>query len=417
MLLNWQSDWGPQPRRKVRPFWWPPTLMLRQFLSALYLGALTHWQALPNWLLQYGIRCLPGAAGARGMGCIGFPAHPVWEMTTACNLRCIHCHASSGQPQPDELSTQDAKDLFTQLARIPEFRMLAFTGGEPLLRKDLYELLAYSQALGFTNTIATNATLITNQVAQQLRQYGVVIAAVSLDAVDPATHDRIRGVPGAFQAAVDGMAALRRAGILLHINITAMDYNLQQIKPLTTLIDKLQASILLMYQLVPVGRGQDIKTAVLNTAAHEHLIKYIAAAQHRSQAIYEPVASPQYWSYLLEHAQIKGGLQLKLAKWLFHGCAAGRGFVYIKPNGDVWPCPFIERSCGNVRERDFQSIWTNSPLFAALRDRETTVQGRCGHCRYRQLCGGCRGRAWTHVKDYLAEDPLCFLEASELAND
>jgi radical SAM protein with 4Fe4S-binding SPASM domain len=409
--MNWQSDWGPRPRRRVRPFWWPPTLMLRQFLSTLYLGALTHWRALPSWLLRYGIKCLPGVAGAQGMGCIGFPAHPVWEMTTACNLRCIHCHVSGGQSQSDELSTSEAKNLFSQLADIPEFRMLAFTGGEPLLREDLYELLAYSQALGFTNTIATNATLITDKVAQQLRHYGVVIAAVSLDAVDPATHDRIRGVPGAFQAAMKGMAALRRAGILLHINITAMEYNLQQIQALSTLIDKLDTSILLMYQLVPVGRGERIKSAVLDSHTTEHLIHHIAAAQHCSRAIYEPVASPQYWPYLLARAQITGGIRLRLAQWLFHGCAAGRGFVYIKPNGDVWPCPFIERSCGNIREHAFHSIWTASPLFTALRSRETTLQGRCGRCRYRQLCGGCRARGGTHMSDYLAEDPLCFLEA------
>jgi radical SAM protein with 4Fe4S-binding SPASM domain len=334
-------------------------------------------------------------------------------MTTACNLQCIHCHTSGGQSQTDELSTQEAKDLFTQLAEIPEFRMLAFTGGEPLLREDLFELLAYSRALGFTNTIATNATLITDEIAQQLRHYGVVIAAVSLDAVDPVTHDRVRGVPGAFHAAIKGMTALRRAGILLHINITAMEYNLQQIKPLTTLIDKLGTSILLMYQLIPVGRGEKIQNAKLDDHTNEYLIQHIAAAQHCSRAIYEPVASPQYWPYLLTRAQISKGLRLKLAQLLFHGCSAGRGFVYIKPNGDVWPCPFLERSCGNIRNSTFQSIWTQSPFLAALRGRKTTLHGRCGRCRYRQLCGGCRARAWTHTKDYLAEDPLCFLEAQD----
>ena len=411
--MNWRSDWGPRPRRRVRPFWWPPTLIFRQFLSALYLGALTHWRGLPSWLLRYGLKCLPGAAGAQGMGCIGFPAHPVWEMTTACNLRCIHCHTSGGQSRSDELSTYEAKDLFIQLAEIPEFRMLAFTGGEPLLRGDLFELLAYSQALGFTNTIATNATLITDKIAQQLRHYGVVIAAVSLDAVDPATHDCVRGVPGAFQAAMKGMVALRRAGILLHINITAMEYNIQQMHALTTLIDKLDSSILLMYQLIPVGRGEGIKSAALDLHSNEQLIHHIAAAQHHSRAVYEPVATPQYWSYLLDRAKIKGGIRLKLAKWLFHGCTAGRGFIYIKPNGDVWPCPFLERSCGNIRECTFQSIWATSPFLAALRDRETTLHGRCGRCRYRQLCGGCRARGWTHMNDYLAEDPFCFLETQE----
>jgi len=238
-MSHWSEEWGEKPRRTVRPYWWSPSLILRQVASALYLGRLTGWRGLPRWFLTYGFKCLPGAAGSRGMGCIGFPAHPVWEMTTACNLDCIHCHTSGGKPAPDELSTDEAKLLLDQLATIPEFRMMAFTGGEPLLRDDLVELLAYSQALGFTNTIATNAVLVDDVVAKRLKRYGVVIAAVSLDGFDEETHDRVRGQPGAFDKTIEGMRALRRAGILLHINITAMEYNMEQMEPLMTLVDEL----------------------------------------------------------------------------------------------------------------------------------------------------------------------------------
>ena len=147
---RWLSEWGSKPSRKVRPYWWPPTLILRQAASAAYVGAIARWRGLPRWLLTYGLQCLPGAGGSRGMGCIGFPAHPVWEMTTACNLRCIHCHAAGGKRSIDELSTDEAKRFLDQLAEVPEFRMMAFTGGEPLVRHDLFELLAYSQALGLS---------------------------------------------------------------------------------------------------------------------------------------------------------------------------------------------------------------------------------------------------------------------------
>ncbi len=399
--------------KKVRPYWWSPNLIVRQTMSALYVGALTRWRGLPRWMLTYGLKCLPGAAGARGMGCIGFPSHPVWEMTTACNLRCIHCHTSGGRPTADELTTDEAKLLLDQLAEVDEFRMMAFTGGEPLVRKDLFELLSYSKSLGFTNTMATNATLIDESIARKLHDSGVVIAAVSLDGFDAATHDMVRGSPGSFDAAVRGMNALRRAGILLHINITAMEYNMNQMEPLIALVNDLQASILLMYQLVPVGRGRGIQEAALDLSANEKLIRFMAQTQRTAKAIMEPVAGPQYWPFLLQQQGIRDGALLRLAEVVFHGCSAGRGFVYIKPNGDVWPCPFIEMNCGNVRQVPFQHIWHTSPILEDLRERETRLKGRCGECQYRRLCGGCRGRAWAISGDFLAEDPSCFIHSSD----
>jgi len=409
----WSPEWRERPRRQVRPFWWPPTLVARQAVSALYVGALSHWNHLPGWFLTYGFQCLPGAAGSLGMGCIGFPAHPVWEMTTACNLRCIHCHTSGGKPAGDELSTVEGKRLLDQLAQVREFRMMAFTGGEPLVRPDLFELLAYSQALGFTNTLATNATLIDDGVARRLRRHGVVIAAVSLDGFDAETHDFVRGQPGVFEATLRGMRALRRAGILLHVNVTAMEYNLDQMERLMDLVDELEAGILLMYQLVPVGRGRGIEQAALDLGANERLIRFIARAQRTARAIMEPVAGPQYWPFLLQRAGIHGGPLLRLAETVFHGCSAGRGFVYIKPNGDVWPCPFVEVNCGNVREQSFSTIWATSPVFEDLRAREERLRGQCGECAYRRLCGGCRGRAWALTGDYLAEDATCFIHAPD----
>ncbi len=412
-MAEWLRQWGEPPRRKVRRYWWPPSLIVRQIVSALYVGALSRWRELPRWIATYGFKCLPGAAGSRGMGCIGFPAHPVWEMTTACNLRCIHCHASGGKPGADELTTGEAKRLLDQLAEVSEFRMMAFTGGEPLVRRDLFELLAYSQALGFTNTMATNATLIDDAVAGDLRRYGVVIAAVSLDGFDAATHDYVRGQAGTFEATLRGIRALRRAGILLHINITAMEYNMDQLEPLMTLIDELGSGILLMYQLVPVGRGRGIEEAALDLGANERLIRFMAEAQRVTRAIMEPVAGPQYWPFLMQRSGIRNGPLLRLGELVFHGCAAGRGFVYIKPDGEVWPCPFIEVSCGNVRRTPFTTIWDSSPILEDLRGREKRLKGQCGECDYRRLCGGCRGRAWATTGDYLAEDPSCFIHSSD----
>lgn len=398
-----------KPERRVQPYWWPPGLILRQAVSALAIGALTRWSRMPQWFLRYGIRCLPGAGGARGMGCIGFPDHPVWEMTTACNLKCVHCHTAGGAPGSDELTTEEAKNLLGELSHIRNFRMMAFTGGEPLMRSDLYELLAYSRSLGFNNTIATNATLIDDRVARRLRDHGVVIAAVSLDGISAKTHDMVRGLPGSFDSAVAGMRALSRAGILLHINITAMEYNVDQMNPLMGLVDELDTGILLIYQLVPVGRGRAIQDAALGKEANEWLTRFMARAQSSTNAIMEPVAGPQYWSFLLKRARIASGIGLNIAEKVFHGCSAGRGFIYIKPDGAVWPCPFIEVSCGNVRERRFRDIWARASVLTELRQREKLLKGQCGECEYRRLCGGCRGRAWAFTGDYLAEDPCCFI--------
>ncbi|MFX1317628.1 MAG: radical SAM protein [Promethearchaeota archaeon] len=408
-MTKWLREWGTPPKRKVRPYWQFPHLILRQALSAFYVGALSRWTRLPRWFLKYGLKCLPGAAGSRGMGCIGFPAHPVWEITTACNLHCIHCHTSGGKPAKDELTTTEGKQLLNQLANVKEFHMMAFTGGEPLLRSDLYELLAYSQALGFTNTIATNATLVDTDVAKRLRSLGIVIAAVSLDGFDAKTHDMVRGQPGCFEDTLRGIRALHQAGILLHINITAMNYNMDQMKPLMNLIEQVGTGILLMYQLVPLGRGRAIQNAALDLGANERLIRFMAKAQARTNAIMEPVAGPQYWPFLLQQNGIHSGPLLRLAETVFHGCSAGRGFVYIKPNGEVWPCPFIEISCGNIRSLSFSKIWQKAPIFLELRDRENRLKGQCGKCEYRRLCGGCRGRSWAVTGDHLAEDPSCFI--------
>jgi radical SAM protein with 4Fe4S-binding SPASM domain len=209
------------------------------------------------------------------------------------------------------------------------------------------------------------------------------------------------------------MKALRKNGILLHINITAMEHNFRHIPRIVEKVRDLQASILLMYQLIPIGRGGELKDAVLRTKRNEQLIRYMAAAQKGAEAIMEPVAGPQYWAYLLKHAHVHHGFFMRGAEAVFHGCAAGRGFVYIKPDGEVWPCPFLEISCGNVKERPFMDIYTNAHVLKDLRDREHGLKGACGVCEYRRVCGGCRSKAWVTSGDYLAEDPDCFLRADD----
>jgi radical SAM protein with 4Fe4S-binding SPASM domain len=381
---------------------------LKQALSALYFAYLIKWRKLPHWFLK-GPKTLHVAAGAVGMGCIGFPIHPVWEVTAACNLRCRHCHASGGKPMPRELSTEEGKRLIEEIAAIDEFRMLVFTGGEPMVRHDIFELVEHASSLSLEVTIATNGTLITTEVARRLKKAGVCDIAIGIDGATAEVQDYIRGVPGCFERTMRGMYATKEAGLALQLNITVMKYNYHQIPKLLELADELDAEIVLLYNLVPQGRGQeeDLEIAM---EQYESLMELVSEQQKRTKPIIEPTCSPQWWAYLM-HRNGTGRLGSKLSQMAFRGCVAGNGLCYIKPDGEVWPCPFIPISGGNVRELSLSYIWQESEVFKSLKTREN-LKGRCSRCRYKGVCGGCRGRAYAHCGDYLAEDPLCFLSHS-----
>jgi len=396
-------------KNKVKAFYNPPSLLFKQMGSSLLMGYLNRWRHFPGWAFKYGFRSIPVANGAWGMGCIGYPGHPVWEVTGACNLRCIHCHAISGKADPDELTTDEGKKLIDSIASVSEFRTLIYTGGEPLVRPDIFELFRHSQKAGLANIIATNGTLIDEEMAFKLKDHGVVCNAISIDAVNPDIHDMVRNKPGSFDLALRAIEATKKAGILLQINTTAMEYNIPNLSELIDFVDDCGAGIMLMYQLVAVGRGEKIEKATLKKAANQYLSELIALKQKTAHTIIEPVAGPQYWPHMLEKNGIRDGLGLKLAEKVFHGCAAGRGFVYVKANGDVWPCPFVEINAGNVRDESFSEIYKNAPVFRNLRRREELLKGVCGECNYKKICGGCRGRALAYSGDYLEEDPRCYI--------
>ncbi len=343
------------------------------------------------------------------MGCIGYPGHPAWEVTSACNLRCVHCHVTADSPSADELNTDEAKHLIDEIARVSEFRVLVYTGGEPMVRRDIFDLMRHSKEAGLINVIATNGTLITEEEAYRLKEEGVVCAAVSLDSWRYEVHDYVRNRGNSYELAMRGIRELKKAGIPLQINCTAMQYNFGDLNELLEVVDGLGSGIMLMYQLVPVGRGGAIRDATLNVNDNERLLKFLAEKQKEVSTIVEPVAGPQYWPYLMERKDLRNAAWLSMGEHVFHGCAAGRGFVYIKANGEVWPCPFVEVNAGNVREQSFGHIWRDSPVFSDLRNRETALKGRCGACKYKTMCGGCRGRALAYTGDYLAEDPSCFI--------
>lgn len=294
------------------------------------------------------------------------------------------------------------------MAAISEFRMLALGGGEPLVRPDIFELVAYARSLGLEISIATNGTLLTPEMARELKKMGVANIAVGLNANDESIHEQITRVPGSFARSKQGIYATLEAGMNLQINTTVMKENRLAIPGLLDFASEVDAQIVLLYQLVPEGRGDE--EMELSIKEFRALTEMVAEHQKTNHAIIEPTCSPQYWAYLISRNGKKpSALEMKLAETLFKGCVAGSGLCYVKPDGEVWPCPFVPISAGNVRQQPLDKIWYESELFNSLRDRERLTGEKCGSCGYKYICGGCRGRAYAHSGDYLADDPLCFL--------
>lgn len=384
--------------------------LIRQFRAALLFKKKTGWKHFYNWAGTSAFKSIPVASGAVGMGCIGFGYHAVWEVTEACNLRCRHCHANSEKGGPDELTTQEGFAFLDQLARIPRFQMLAYSGGEPMVRPDIDDLLAYSKKRGLVNVIASNGTLIDLPRARELKRLGVKGLAVSFDSTDPAIHNHIRRSPTAFERALRGIEACKQAGMVLQINFTAMRENVATLDEVVRFCHEIHADIMLCYQLVPMGRGMAIQTSALSAQDNQQLVQKLSALQRDAVTIVEPVAAPQYWPHLLGRDNLEP--KPLVDGNLFHGCAAGWGLIYLKPNGELWPCPFVPVSGGNVRSMPLIDIWTQSQIFKDLSSRDQ-LKGKCGQCENRNLCGGCRGKAYAATGDPLAEDPTCYLHHTE----
>lgn len=388
---------------RVQPYYSPPTLLAHQ---ALVLASLmrTGWRLNGRWTRDLG-RLLRVAAGATHYGCFGYSAHPVYEVTSMCNLRCMHCHASGGTPYPGELDTRGAKRVIDGLTTVREFRMLVFTGGEPLVRRDIFELTRHASDLGYPVIYATNATLIDRLTAKRMNRSGVVGAAVSLDSLRPAVHDGFRGVGGSWKRAVEGMKNILAEGMYLQVNVTASRINYHEIPELIRFADKLGAHVLLLYHFVEAGRGEGNRWLGLTPEEYARLAMKALELQSEVELVIAPVALPWYYALLVHRTRIPP----EIARRWITGCIAARGMFYIKPNGDVWPCAFLPLKAGNAAEQPAAEIW-NSPLFRRLRDRRN-LEEPCRSCRYREVCGGCRARAYASTGRPYAADPSCMLHA------
>lgn len=393
------------PIRKVKSVYNPPNLILKQAFSLAYQGWLTKWTGLPRWVLK-GNKIIRTAAGATAIGCTGYPYHIVWEVTTRCNLNCLHCYASSVDSPKNELSTIESKRLLEQIASIEEFRMIVITGGEPLLRNDIFELIEYAGKLGFRIVFSTNGTLLTPRIAKDLVKMGVVNFSISLDGSTPEAHENIRRKPGCFEKALEGIQAARTTDACLQVNFTAMKQNLAELPSVIDLAENLKADIFMIFQSIPPCK--DRGAVELEPEEQMQLLQVVREKQRKSKLLFMPVCSPEYWP-LITGRNGNHSLSKNLERKAFSGCGAGRGFCYIRFDGDVWPCNFIPVAAGNVRQTPLVDIWRKSPLLEEFRDISRNLKGECADCDHNPICGGCRGRAYAHHGSYLADDPNCTL--------
>jgi AdoMet-dependent heme synthase len=397
---------------RVKSLYNPPSLLFKQAFSVAYQGWLTNWTGLPRWLLK-GKKIMSTAAGATAIGCTGYPYHIVWEITTRCNLNCIHCYASSVDSHQNELTTEEGKRLLKQIASIEEFRMIVVTGGEPLVRNDIFDLIEYAGKLGFCIVFSTNGTLLTPQVAKDLAKSGVANFSISIDASSKEGHEGIRRQPGCFERAMDGIHAASLTGACLQINFTAMKQNLEELPYVIDMAESLNVDILMVFQAI--SPCKDRGAVELEPDQQMQLMQVIREKQKKSKCLLMPVCSPEYWPFLLGQNDHKF-LRKNMGRRAFTGCGAGRGFCYVRFDGDVWPCNFIPVAAGNVRQTSIKEIWRNSPMLDGFRGLPRKLKGPCGSCVHNPICGGCRGRAFAHSKDYLTTDPGCTLINDTLRN-
>lgn len=318
-----------------------------------------------------------------------------WNTTNACNLYCQHCYRDAGTSVKNELNTEEATALIDEIAKAG-FKIMIFSGGEPLMRPDIYQLIAHAAQKGLRPVLGTNGTLITPEVARKLKEAGTAAVGISLDSIDASRHDQFRAVSGAWQKAVDGMRACKREGLPFQVHTTVVEWNYDEVEEITDFAVSVGARGHHIFFLVPTGRAVDIEKESLRATQYENLIRRLLKKQQQVDIEVKPTCAPQFMRIAEQM-----GLKLRFSR----GCLAGISYCIISPTGNVQPCAYLDIPVGNVRITPFNEIWKSNEVFNKLRSME--YGGQCGTCRYKKVCGGCRARAYYYHQDFMAEEPWC----------
>lgn len=338
----------------------------------------------------------------------GAPFQVVWDITYACNLRCKHCYATAGKALPDELTTDEALDTIDKLDRFG-VTIIAFSGGEPLVRKDFFEITRYAAEKGIYVAVATNGTLITEEMAKKMKENGIQYVQISLDGTKE-THEAFRGIKGCFDKTVEGIKNCVKEGFFVNISMTVTKLNYKDVSAVIELCEKLGVNWFMHYNFIPVGRGE--KELDITPKEREELLKFLYIRNLHSNISLLSTA-PQFARVALQQdAQIipthfynvRGQRLRQLAEFI-GGCGAGRFYFSIRANGDIQPCVFFPLKVGNIKYDDLDKLWRENKVFEELRNKDI-IDG-CSSCNFRYVCGGCRARAYNYFGDYLKPDPGC----------
>ncbi|MBF0593618.1 MAG: radical SAM protein [Candidatus Omnitrophica bacterium] len=317
-----------------------------------------------------------------------------WNITKACQLKCRHCYRDAGTKEADELTPAEGLGLVEQIA-LAGFKILIISGGEPLMRKDVYELIAHAKKHGMRPVLGTNGIMIDRAVARKLKEAGLTRAGISLDSTNEAVHDDFRQDVGSWKGSIAGMKACKDEGLDFQIHTTVTTYNYQDVLKITDMAVSLGAKAHHIFFLVPTGRGKDLE-AVIPSNEYQSLLKQIMKKQLEVQIELKPVCAPQF---------VPLAQDMNQPTRFTRGCLAGVSYCCILPNGDVHPCPYFPIKVGNVRDQKFSLMWKDHALFKELRDGD--YNGNCGGCQHKTSCGGCRARAYAETGNYMDFDPEC----------
>lgn len=344
----------------------------------------------------------------------------VWDFTKRCNLKCKHCYqAAEAREMPDELTTEEAKRVIDEFEEAGVVA-IAFSGGEPLLRRDFFELARYASGRGFYVSVASNGTLITGEMARKIKRAGVDYVEVSLDGFEK-THDRFRGIPGVWKRTCRGIRNCVEVGLDTCVATTVTKWNLKEIPELIEFVEnELKAKKIMFFNFIPTRRGRDIVKQDISPQEREELLKFLyskltdkkcklrvlSTAPQYSRVAREFAKGPAVATHFTNKKAIRllSGRTKTLTEFI-GGCGCGRLYAALEPNGDVYPCVFMPIKIGNIREQKLRDIWDNSEVLKKLRDRDK-LKG-CGTCPDKYICGGCRARAYGYFGDVQGPDPGC----------
>jgi len=334
-----------------------------------------------------------------------------WETTRRCPLNCKHCRgASRDEDYAGELSTAEGLRLIESIASFAS-PILILTGGEPMSRGDIYDLARHGTEQGLRVVMAPCGPMINPNTARRIKASGIQRISISLDGARPETHDEFRGVPGAFEAALEGIRHAKDVGVEFQVNTTITRQNLDELPAIVDLAVDLGAVAFSPFLLVPVGRAEALQALEISPAEYERTLNWIYEKSRELDLQFKPTCAPQYYRILHQREEEAGrpvrpqphGLAART-----RGCLGGQGFVFVSHRGVLQTCGFLDVPCGDLRKENFEfrTIYETSAIFREMRAVDD-YHGKCGVCEYRDICGGCRARAYAHSGDYLGEEPFC----------